>query len=195
MNSLTLAALRRRRGLGFPIRKDGRRRGVVWHWLAQPSTIKPLHHPQTMITSPTVLRVLAPCLRPSPPPLPQPPHREVPRGSHGIPKPEAPGGGSPGRILPVLCPPPSLTPTGGGGCPPVPGPTPTVFWPRTPRSGGIHSPPAPAGNPGRAPLPAALLRDLRVSVSASASAGTSVRGARRARRARLWLGACRVSVA
>lgn len=43
------------------------------YWLARPSTIKPLHHPPKLLTSPTVLLVLPPRLRPPPPAL----HRVV----------------------------------------------------------------------------------------------------------------------
>lgn len=91
----------------------------MWHWLVQPSTIEPLHHPPKMLTSPTVLRVLPPRLRP-PPPAPQ--HRVGLGGLTVIPRPRSPWGWlsrSHPPPAPAVSPPASPTPTAEGGCPRV----------------------------------------------------------------------------
>ncbi|XP_077908577.1 uncharacterized protein LOC110597848 [Ictidomys tridecemlineatus] len=160
-------------------------RGAVWHWRAQPSTIKPLHHHPKC--SPRRSSFVSSHLA-SAHPHPHYPHaRWSPGGLKGIPKPGRTGGGSPGLILPLLvllqAPPPLAE---GGllrllpGLPQSPPATSAQIWRNS-------LTPSPSRDPGD--------RRLRAAAAAGLRAGASVRGAWRARRARPWLYACRVSVA
>lgn len=132
----------------------------MWHWLVQPSTIEPLHHPPKMLTSPTVLRVLPPRLRP-PPPAPQ--HRVGLGGLTVIPRPRSPWGWlsrSHPPPAPAVSPPASPTPTAEGGvpsgwCPRVPALTPTASAGRGRSDMEGFTYLQPSRDPGGAPLPAA----------------------------------------
>lgn len=165
------------------------------YWLARPSTIKPLHHPPKLLTSPTVLLVLPPRLRPPPPAL----HRVVlpEEGwgavSRGSPDPGGAGGGFPRLNLPRLSSPPSPTPMAERVSSGPSAHSHRLGRPRALRSEGIHSPPAPAGLQAEHRLRSRRLRGLRTSVSVSASAGAG-RCARRpagsVRGVCLWRGRC-----